>query len=233
MQTKTPCFGTFHAGEDYITWYYSEAYCSKSSSSSSRSSTLPKIKLDLQFLINNFCFNKFSQIKDIQSLVHCLIMCFCFNVSLNHWTPKVCQLWLQWIWSKPLRKTYFWIRGWERECFINANNALRKKCLYLMLFWSILSLIWTKCGKILRISPYSVRMRENTDQNYSKYGHFLRSDVNKSRLINDPLVKFILSFIIREREIFHYCYYHYCWSFSFKENTFFTKIFSSDAKNFF
>ena len=26
----------------------------------------------------------------------------------------------------------------------------------------------------LRISPYSVRMRENTDQNNSEYGHFLR-----------------------------------------------------------
>ena len=29
--------------------------------------------------------------------------------------------------------------------------------------------------RILRISPYSVRMRENTDQNNSEYGHLLRS----------------------------------------------------------
>ena len=29
---------------------------------------------------------------------------------------------------------------------------------------------------VLRISPYSVRMRENTDQNNSEYGHFLRSE---------------------------------------------------------
>ena len=28
---------------------------------------------------------------------------------------------------------------------------------------------------IIRISPYSVQMRESTDQNNSKYGHFLRS----------------------------------------------------------
>ena len=28
---------------------------------------------------------------------------------------------------------------------------------------------------ILNISPYSVRMRENVDQNNSEYGHFLRS----------------------------------------------------------
>ena len=35
--------------------------------------------------------------------------------------------------------------------------------------------IQSECGKILRISPYSVRMWENTDQNNSKYGQFLRS----------------------------------------------------------
>ena len=29
--------------------------------------------------------------------------------------------------------------------------------------------------RLLRISPYSVRMRENTDQNYAGYGHFLPS----------------------------------------------------------
>ena len=39
--------------------------------------------------------------------------------------------------------------------------------------------IRTKYGEILRISPYSVRMRENVDQNNSEYGHFLRSDRNK------------------------------------------------------
>ena len=29
--------------------------------------------------------------------------------------------------------------------------------------------------RILRISPYSVRMRENADQNNSEYGHFSHS----------------------------------------------------------
>ena len=29
---------------------------------------------------------------------------------------------------------------------------------------------------LLRISPYSVRMRENKDQNNSENGHFLRND---------------------------------------------------------
>ena len=33
----------------------------------------------------------------------------------------------------------------------------------------------TERYSVLRISPYSVRMRENAPQNNSKYGHFLRS----------------------------------------------------------
>ena len=46
---------------------------------------------------------------------------------------------------------------------------------YSELFWSVFTLIWTEYGEILRIFPYSVRMRENVDQNNSKYGHFSRS----------------------------------------------------------
>ena len=34
--------------------------------------------------------------------------------------------------------------------------------------------IRTEQGEILRISPYSVQMRENVDQNNSEYGHFSR-----------------------------------------------------------
>ena len=55
------------------------------------------------------------------------------------------------------------------------NFTLREKCPYSELFWSVLSRIRTEYGKILRISPYSVQMQENADQNNSEYGHFLRS----------------------------------------------------------
>ena len=51
--------------------------------------------------------------------------------------------------------------------------TLREKCPYSELFWSVLSHIWTEYGEILRVSPYSVRMRENTDQNNSECVHFL------------------------------------------------------------
>ena len=52
---------------------------------------------------------------------------------------------------------------------------LREDCPYSELFWFVFSHLWTECGEILRISPYLVQMWENTDQNNSKYGHFLRS----------------------------------------------------------
>ena len=39
---------------------------------------------------------------------------------------------------------------------------------------SAFSRIRTEYGEIRSISPYSVRMRENADQNNSEYGYFLR-----------------------------------------------------------
>ena len=54
--------------------------------------------------------------------------------------------------------------------------TLRKKCPNSKLFWSAFSRVRTEYGEILRISPYSVRMRGNTDQNNSAYGHFSRND---------------------------------------------------------
>ena len=58
---------------------------------------------------------------------------------------------------------------------IVKSFALREKCSYSELFWSVFSRIRTEYREILPISPYSVRMRENTYQNNSKYGHVLHS----------------------------------------------------------
>ena len=52
--------------------------------------------------------------------------------------------------------------------------SLRKKCPYSELFWFVFSGIRTEYG-VSRISPYSVRMQENTDQNDYEYGPFLPS----------------------------------------------------------
>ena len=61
--------------------------------------------------------------------------------------------------------------------------SLREKCPYSKLFWSVFSRIRTEYGQILRIFPYSDRMRENTDQNNSEYGHFLRSVLVMSHVL--------------------------------------------------
>ena len=59
-----------------------------------------------------------------------------------------------------------------RSVSFSENLVLREKYRYSELFWSVFSRIWTEYGEILGISPYSVRLRENTDQNNSEYGDF-------------------------------------------------------------
>ena len=46
----------------------------------------------------------------------------------------------------------------------------------------------SKCWKkTTSISPYSVQMRENTDQNNSEYGHFSRSDKLSNKTLSQGL----------------------------------------------
>ena len=61
--------------------------------------------------------------------------------------------------------------------------TLRKKWPYSELFWSAFSHIRTEYGELRSTSSYSVRVRKNSDQNNSAYGHFLRSVIHyrKSR----------------------------------------------------
>ena len=54
----------------------------------------------------------------------------------------------------------------------NKTYTLREKCPYLEFFCSVFSPIRTEYGETLCISPYSVRMWENTDQKNSEYGLF-------------------------------------------------------------
>ena len=58
-------------------------------------------------------------------------------------------------------------------CYYFLNRpSLREKLPYLEIFWSIFSHFRTQYGHIRSICPYSFRMRENTDQKNSEYGHF-------------------------------------------------------------
>ena len=47
--------------------------------------------------------------------------------------------------------------------------SLRKKCPYAELFWSLFSRIRTEYREMRSISPYSVQMQGNVDQNNSEY----------------------------------------------------------------
>ena len=61
------------------------------------------------------------------------------------------------------------LKEWGRK---NDISSLREKCPYSELFMSLFSRIRTEYGEIRSISPYSVQMRENTDQNNSEHRHF-------------------------------------------------------------
>ena len=66
------------------------------------------------------------------------------------------------------------VTQFEQHDLLNNDHSLRKKCSYSDLFWSAFSCIRTEYS--IFISPYSVQMRENADQNNFEYGHFSCSD---------------------------------------------------------
>ena len=55
-----------------------------------------------------------------------------------------------------------------------------KNCPYSELFWSVFPRIRTEYREILRISPCSVQMSENANQNNFEYGHVLHKGISSS-----------------------------------------------------
>ena len=66
---------------------------------------------------------------------------------------------------------------------LTENFSLREKRPYSEFFWPPVSRIRTKYGETPRISQYSVRMRENTDQKNFEYGHFSCSTYKYENLL--------------------------------------------------
>ena len=89
----------------------------------------------------------------------------------------------------PLISTlqFFWGSEWSRSDPIShkhlAYSTLRKTCPYSELFWSTFS-------QIRITSPYSVRMRENVDQNNSEYAHFSSSAKHQEWLVSAKKFQF-------------------------------------------
>ena len=95
------------------------------------------------------------------------------------------------------------------ECLIwiwMANTTI--KCSYSEFFWSIFSHIWSEYGEIRSISPYSIRMRENTGQNSSEYGHFSRSGNSCCSGISSPFLRYLLYSLFIHSCQLHSFYYH-------------------------
>ena len=63
--------------------------------------------------------------------------------------------------------------------------------------WSVFSCIQSEYGDIRNISPYSVQMWENTNQNNSEYRHFLYSEKH-SEDIQDVYPNVLFSFCVEE-----------------------------------
>ena len=61
----------------------------------------------------------------------------------------------------------------KKEVLMNYPlDPLREMCPYSEFFWSVFSRTRTEYEDKRSIPQYSVRMRENTDQKNSEYGHF-------------------------------------------------------------
>ena len=81
------------------------------------------------------------------------------------------------------RKVFLCFQGKEKGCIGNKWVRKRNHCakgvlirIYPGPHIPAFGLGTERYGEILRISPYSVWIRENVDQNNSEYGHFLRSE---------------------------------------------------------
>ena len=99
------------------------------------------------------------------------------NVPSIYWLPnkynklpnKVTKMDIWQLFWNPLYNCFqeshiiFWTNTWA-----NSNLQYHIHCVKRVqmrsFFWSVFSRVRTEYGEILRISPYSVRMRENTDQ---------------------------------------------------------------------
>ena len=57
---------------------------------------------------------------------------------------------------------------------LQDNWSVYERCLYMEFFWSVFSWIWIQYWYIIHISPYSVRIRENTEQKNYENRHFSR-----------------------------------------------------------
>ena len=88
--------------------------------------------------------------------------------------------------TRAVQKLKFSIKDFFSDC--KPLHRIRS------FFWTVFFRIRTEYEEIVRITLYSVRMQENTDQKNSEYGHFSRSEQIRRRLwIRSHLPKKLLA----------------------------------------
>ena len=100
---------------------------------------------------------------------HCLLV---FGVRVL--TSEVHVYYPCWLWCST-KNIFSILSRSKKNTKTQMRITMRKKCPYSELFWTIFSGIRTEHEEIQSISPYSVRIREYTNQNNSEYGRFSRS----------------------------------------------------------
>ena len=115
-----------------------------------------------------------------------------FQNDFYYWFSNIFRLGIQRVNNITVFRNGF-TSFYQCDLFFRQNYLVRKKKLHCfpkkvvvayLLFVKItivksvriFTRIQTEYGEVLRIFPYSVRMRGNIDQNNSEYGHFSRSE---------------------------------------------------------
>ena len=129
----------------------------------------------LNYLEIRYVLHRERKCNEIFIIVLCFLQFHSFHEFPSHWVSYAVF---------GLKKetinihTYF-----EYGKKISNQETLREKGRYSELFWSVFSCIRTEYREIFRISSYSVRMRENTDQNNPEYGHFLCNESRRDSIV--------------------------------------------------
>ena len=139
----------------------------------------------------------------------------CFDLNLRqqlYWSenrsPKIFFRWLLCNKNNSSGKKQFLLLNLtsivpcKRKFNKDLYTTLREKCPYSEFFWLVFSRIWNEYGHILRISPYSARTRENTNQKNSEYGHFSPSPSYTIISTHKNSLKNMIFFLFRQNHIY-------------------------------
>ena len=138
-------------------------------------SSLPNVFLGKGIL--KIC-NKFTEYP-CRSVISIKLQSNVIEIALRHGCPPVNLLWK---WGVKETPSTFFLQSCDSWMSVKENpdrkkriSTLREKCPNKEFFWSVFFRTRAEYGDLFRKSPYSARVRENTDQKNYVFGYFSRS----------------------------------------------------------